>query len=192
MRTPISRKATFAAVVLDLDNALLVAPGAHPAAEDRVVMSDGSQDVAFTIRARATSGAQSGMFRDAFLPTRPGARDLLEMIDLPVAVISADGRGAAMTRIRQSGLAQLYSRLFSQDDFTQPPPDPECHLIAAHHLRKDPSQCLCFAGTESWAQSAIEAGMFVVRIADDPACRSCAHTVTSDIIAGARQAGLIL
>jgi HAD superfamily hydrolase (TIGR01509 family) len=126
------------------------------------------------------------------LQLKPGVADLLPALILPKAVATSSERNAALYKIGRAGLAPHFPHVVSRDDVKSPKPAPDAFLRAAELLGVDPARCVAFEDSEIGSEAAMAAGMYVIQVPDFvPATGRFAHHVASDILSGARHAGLI-
>lgn len=131
------------------------------------------------------------------LPLRPGVVELLDLLDarptpLPRAIATSSYRARAEYKLHLTGLAPRFAALVARDCVTDPKPAPEPFLLAAARLGVDPARCLAFEDSETGAEAAHRAGMFVVQIPDlGPATGRFADLVAPDLLKGARRAGVL-
>ncbi|MDO5658362.1 MAG: HAD family hydrolase [Paracoccus sp. (in: a-proteobacteria)] len=131
------------------------------------------------------------------LPLRPYAVEVLDLLDaqpapLPRAIATSSYRARAEYKLRLTALAPRFAALVARDCVTDPKPAPEPFLLAASRLGVDPARCLAFEDSETGAEAAHRAGMFVVQIPDlGPATGRFADLVAPDLLSGARAAGVL-
>ena len=126
------------------------------------------------------------------LRVKPGVRELLAGIALPMAVVTSSHRDEARAKVAVSGLAQHFQLIISVDDVAHAKPAPDPFLLAAQKLGVDPARCLVFEDSDTGAEAAQRAGCKVVQVPDmQPTAGHFAHFLAPDILAGARMAGLL-
>lgn len=126
------------------------------------------------------------------IPLKPGAMELLDMITLPMALVTSSPRAAATRKLGLTGLAGRFAAVVTFDDVSRPKPDPEPYLMGARLLGMDPRRCAVFEDSETGAAAGRAAGCFVVQVPDlMPATGTHADVVATDLLSGARAAGLI-
>ena len=91
----------------------------------------------------------------------PGARTLLESIELPWAVVTSAPRELAVRRMRAAGLPEA-PVLVPADEIERGKPDPEGYLRAAGLLGVDVRECVVFEDAEPGVLSALGSGARVV------------------------------
>jgi len=91
----------------------------------------------------------------------PGARTLLESIELPWAVVTSAPRELAVRRMRAAGLPEA-PVLVPADEIERGKPDPEGYLRAAELLGVDVRECVAFEDAEPGVLSALGSGARVV------------------------------
>ncbi len=127
------------------------------------------------------------------LALKPGVSALLaEVLHLPRALVTSSGRDAAHHKLGIAGLSKAFAEVVTLDDVTRPKPAPEAYLLAAHRLGVSPARCLVFEDSETGAEAAHRAGCVVVQVPDVvPSQGRWAHHLATDLLSGARLAGLI-
>ena len=136
------------------------------------------------------AGFQAGMAEG--LPLKPGALDLLQALDLPLALVTSTGRTGAHYKLDLAGLTPHFRAIVTLDDVEQPKPAPDPYLLAAHRLGVDPSRCLVFEDSDTGAESGHRAGCTVIQVPDiAPTDGRFARHVAADLLTGARLIGLI-
>jgi beta-phosphoglucomutase-like phosphatase (HAD superfamily) len=129
---------------------------------------------------------------DAGLELKPGARDLLPALSLPLAIVTSTGRQGAHYKLGIAGIADAFTHVVTLDDVRAPKPDPEPYLLAATLFGISPSRCLVFEDSETGAEAAHRAGCVVVQVPDVvPSEGRWAHHLAPDLLSGARMAGLL-
>jgi HAD superfamily hydrolase (TIGR01509 family) len=126
------------------------------------------------------------------LPLKPGAVQLLEIIQHPLGLVTSTGREGAHHKLGLAGIAHHFRTVVTFDDVRQPKPAPEPYLLAAERLGVDPARCLVFEDSDVGAEAAHRAGCVVVQVPDvAPTDGRFARHLAEDLLAGARAAGLI-
>lgn len=129
------------------------------------------------------------------VPVKPGVAEVMALISaraLPVALATSSRRDPARQKLVAAGLAGHFATVVTVEDVARPKPAPDPYLLAAQRLGVDPARCLAFEDSETGAASAHAAGMTVVQIPDlHPASGDHAHYIASDLMTGARAAGLL-
>ena len=135
-------------------------------------------------------GFQDGMAQG--LPLKAGALDLLTMLSHPLAIVTSTGRTGAHHKLGLAGIAVHFREVITLDDVLYPKPAPDPYLLAAQKMGVDPARCLVFEDSDVGAEAAHRAGCVVVQITDvAPVNGQFAHHTASDLLAGAKLAGLI-
>lgn len=126
---------------------------------------------------------------------KPGAQELVAMLDVPVAVVTSTGRRDAERLLNLSGLWPELSLLVSVDDVTHSKPHPDPYLTAARQLGVDIARCAAFEDSDTGTRAAVASGAVVVQVPDftppSDAVRGLGHVVADTLIEGAEQIGLI-
>jgi HAD superfamily hydrolase (TIGR01509 family) len=139
---------------------------------------------------RWRQGFQDGMAEG--LSLKAGALDLLTMLSHPMAIVTSSGRHGAHHKLGLAGIAAHFREVITLDDVSNAKPAPDPYLLAAHKMGVDPARCLVFEDSDVGAESAHRAGCVVVQVPDvAPVSGRFARHTASDLIAGARLAGLI-
>ena len=129
---------------------------------------------------------------EAGIPLKPGAHDLLRVIDLPKALVTSTGREGAHWKLDRAELTPFFRTIITLDDVTAPKPAPDPYLLAAQRMGVDPSRCLVFEDSDTGAEAAHRAGCTVVQIPDvQQTDGRFARHLAQDLWMGARLAGLI-
>jgi mannitol-1-/sugar-/sorbitol-6-phosphatase len=91
----------------------------------------------------------------------PGARALLETIDLPWAVVTSAPRALAVRRLEAAGLP-VPEVLVPADEIDRAKPDPDGYLRAAARLGVDAADCVVLEDAEPGVLAGLAAGARVV------------------------------
>ncbi|MES2744552.1 MAG: HAD family phosphatase [Bdellovibrionota bacterium] len=83
---------------------------------------------------------------------------------IPMAVVSGSARSSIVKTLTRLNLSEFFTALLGAEDYSKGKPDPEPFLQGARVLGVDPKKCLAFEDAEPGIQSALAAGMQVVRI----------------------------
>ena len=86
---------------------------------------------------------------------------------VPMAVVTGSRRKPVTTIMEHLGLTSYFDLLVCAEDYVNGKPAPDCFLKAANDLGVDPRECLAFEDAVLGIQSAHNAGMVCMRIADD-------------------------
>jgi HAD superfamily hydrolase (TIGR01509 family) len=137
------------------------------------------------------SGFNAAMQRG--LSLKPGVPELLSHArHLPRALVTSSRRTEAHSKLGMTGLDKTFAHVVTVDDVTNPKPHPDPYLLAARLLGVPPARCLVFEDSEAGSEAAHRAGMVVVQVPDVvPSQGRWAHHLASDILSGAKAAGLI-
>jgi sugar-phosphatase len=102
----------------------------------------------------------------------PGARTLLESLDLPWAVVTSAPRDLAVRRMSAAGLP-VPEVLVPADETEQGKPHPDGYLTAAGLLGVKPGDCVVFEDADPGVRAALESGARVVVVGtlDSPVTR---------------------
>ena len=83
---------------------------------------------------------------------------------LPMAIVSGSPRLTIARLLEVLGLADYFNTVVGMEDYTHGKPAPEPFLVAAERLGVAPADCLVFEDAEAGFQSALAAGMGLVRV----------------------------
>lgn len=129
---------------------------------------------------------------EAGLTLKPGAEELLALAVRPMAIVTSTGRVGAHRKLEIAGIAKAFTHVVTLDDVRAPKPAPDPYLLAAELFGCAPGRCLVFEDSETGAEAAHRAGCIVVQVPDVvPSKGRWAHHLASDLLTGARMAGLI-
>lgn len=143
-----------------VDEAVLV-PWSHGRRTPDTVrhfLPDAPDDHVATIVAHLESREQETM---TGIVAIPGARALLEVIDLPWAVVTSAPRDLALRRMAAAGLP-VPEMLVPADEIEHGKPHPDGYLRAAQLVGVKPVACVVFEDAEPGVRAALEAGARVV------------------------------
>lgn len=131
----------------------------------------------------------------ADIPLKFGVEAILDHVDLlglPKAIATSSFAQSARRKLQRTGLMARFETVISVDCVSRPKPAPDPFLLAATRLGANPHRCLAFEDSETGSQSAHAAGMTVVLVPDiAPVTGTYAHHQASDLLQGARMAGLL-
>lgn len=127
---------------------------------------------------------------------KPGVRDLLDHIsDLPKAVVTSSHSTHARSVLTKAGLMGHFGALIGGDMVPRPKPDPAPYLMGAEALGVPIMRCAAFEDSATGIRAAVSSGARAVQVPDlvpvDDTIRALGHVVATDLIAGAREIGLI-
>ena len=126
------------------------------------------------------------------LPLKPGVRELLPQITLPIGLCTSSRRVSALRKLTLAGLESAFHQVVAREDVRRAKPHPEPYLTTADRLGVSPARCLVFEDSETGAAAARAAGCTVVQVPDIlPATGDHAHHVAATLLEGARLCGLI-
>ena len=135
-------------------------------------------------------GFDEGLTAD--LPVKAGARELLDAIGLPCAVVTSSGRSQAAQKLTLTRLTAFFETVVVIEDVSNAKPAPDPFLLAATRLGVSPARCLVFEDSDTGAEAAHRAGCTVVQVPDtQPTTGPFAHFLAPDLLTGARMAGLL-
>ena len=130
---------------------------------------------------------------DKGIALKPFVQQILTLAPhLPRAVVTSSGRDYAHQKLAMAGIGDAFAVVVTVDDVAKAKPDPEPYFLAARKLGVIAARCLVFEDSEAGAEAAHRAGCTVVHVSDlVPSSGRWAHHVASDLMAGARLAGLV-
>ncbi|MGC1208131.1 MAG: HAD-IA family hydrolase [Ornithinimicrobium sp.] len=136
----------------DLDpSSLLGFHGVPAAAIVKQVLAPGDHDTAMARIVKLEEGDTEGVV------ALPGAARALHSVGDCGAIVTSATRRLAVLRLEAAGL-DIPEVMVTVDDITRGKPDPEPYLLAAQHLKADPTQCLVVEDAPSGLASAKAAG----------------------------------
>jgi HAD superfamily hydrolase (TIGR01509 family) len=184
--------AAFAAVGVTVDMAFMHSMVGKDHAGTRAAILAAFPDVDMdALNAHWREGFRASVAQE--LRLKPGVMELLQAIDLPMAVVTSSGRDEARAKVDKGGLAGFFQLIVSVDDVTRAKPAPDPFLLAAEKLGVDPARCLVFEDSDTGAASARAAGCVVVQVPDmQPSTGPHADYLAANLLDGARMAGLSL
>ena len=103
------------------------------------------------------------------VPVKHGAREFLAELHgrgVPLAVATSSRSAHAYGHLGRAGLLELFDTIVTRDDVTNPKPDPEPYLTAAHRLAVDPVRCLALEDSHAGVRAAHAAGMQTIMVPD--------------------------
>jgi len=129
---------------------------------------------------------------------KPGADDLLQSLramGLPCAVATSTATRHAKTHLRSAGLAGYFQTITGGDQVENGKPAPDIYHKAAASLGLVASDCVAFEDSDPGVIAAVGSGATTVQIPDilksGDTVASLGHTIAPDLLAGARQIGLL-
>ena len=87
---------------------------------------------------------------------------------LPMAIVSGSPHLTIARSLEVLGLAHSFDTVVGMEDYTHGKPAPEPFLVAATRLGIAPADCLVFEDAEAGFQSALAAGMELVKVPVEP------------------------
>jgi HAD superfamily hydrolase (TIGR01509 family) len=94
----------------------------------------------------------------------PGARDLLDRIEVPVGVASNSPRSFVERTLEAAGLRERFGCVLSADDVAHPKPAPDLYVGLARGLGADPASCVALEDSATGVAAARAAGAFVIGV----------------------------
>jgi HAD superfamily hydrolase (TIGR01509 family) len=106
---------------------------------------------------------------DKHLPLKPGASELLALLDeldIPRAIATTSARATVEHHLGSHGLAARFHHVVANEDCTRHKPDPEPYLRAAGLLGVQAQDCLALEDSHNGVRAASAAGMMTVMVPD--------------------------
>jgi HAD superfamily hydrolase (TIGR01509 family) len=133
----------------------------------------------------AAWGRHFRVLADAGLPLKPGAAELLDLLDelgLPRAIATSSSHPTVRRNLELLGLTDRFHCVVAHGDYTNGKPAPDPFLTAAERLGMPPSACLALEDSHNGIRSASAAGMMTVMVPDlipptDEICGLCTLVV---------------
>lgn len=103
------------------------------------------------------------------LPLKPGAIELLDMLDdlgLPRAIATSSTRGTVDANLLLHSLTDRFHGVVAHGDYANGKPAPDPFLKAAERLGVEPALCLALEDSHNGVRSASAAGMMAVMVPD--------------------------
>lgn len=105
----------------------------------------------------------------AGLPMKPGAADLLDLLDrqgLPRAIATSSTHATVRRHLVAHGLTERFHGVVAHGDYANGKPAPDPFLAAARQLGVAPELCLALEDSHSGVRSASAAGMMTIMVPD--------------------------
>ena len=134
-----------------------------------------------------------------FIPVKPGVRAVAEHLrerGIPYIIATSTQTETARLRLNRAGLSALFPDVIGGDQVAASKPAPDIYLHATAVLGHDPATCVAFEDSPNGVRAAHAAGLITVQVPDivspNAELRALGHYIASDIVAGARQVGLMV
>ena len=117
----------------------------------------------------ATWGRHFQALAAAGLPLKPGAAELLNLLDelgLPRAIATSNTHASVHRNLTALRLADRFHAIVGHGDYTSGKPSPDPFLKAAERLGVAPALCLALEDSHNGIRSASAAGMMAVMVPD--------------------------
>jgi HAD superfamily hydrolase (TIGR01509 family) len=117
----------------------------------------------------ATWGRHFGELAAAGLPLKPGAIELLDLLDdlsLPRAIATSSTHATVQANLLVHSLADRFHGVVAHGDYASGKPAPDPFLKAAERLGAAPALCLALEDSHNGVRSASAAGMMAVMVPD--------------------------
>jgi HAD superfamily hydrolase (TIGR01509 family) len=133
----------------------------------------------------AAWGRHFRLLADAGLPLKPGAAELLDLLDelgLPRAIATSSTHATVQRNLISLGLSERFHGVVAHGDYANGKPSPDPFLTAAERLGVAPALCLALEDSHNGVRSAAAAGMMTVMVPDlipptDEICGLCTLVV---------------
>ena len=105
----------------------------------------------------------------AGLPLKPGAAELLDLLDelrLPRAIATSNTPAVVQRHLGAHGLQDRFHAVVAHGDYINGKPSPDPFLTAAERLSVAPALCLALEDSHNGVRSASAAGMMTVMVPD--------------------------
>ncbi|MGB3146352.1 MAG: HAD family phosphatase [Paracoccaceae bacterium] len=113
-------------------------------------------------------------------------------MEMPLGVATSSTQVGAELKLRIAGLSHHFHTVVTVDCVARPKPAPDPYLEAARRLKVAPADCIAFDDSDPGTAAARAAGMTVVQVPNlGQSSGGCAHHLATDLLTGARMAGLI-
>jgi HAD superfamily hydrolase (TIGR01509 family) len=117
----------------------------------------------------ATWGRHFQALTAAGLPLKPGAAELLDLLDefdLPRAIATSSTHATVERNLASLGLAGRFHGVVAHGDYANGKPAPDPFLTAAERLGVAPAHCLALEDSHNGIRSASAAGMMTIMVPD--------------------------
>jgi len=117
----------------------------------------------------ATWGQHFRALAAAGLPLKPGAAELLDLLDalgLPRAIATSSTHANVQHNLTALGLVDRFHSVIARGDYVSGKPSPEPFLKAAERLGVAPALCLALEDSHNGVRSASAAGMMTIMVPD--------------------------
>ena len=117
----------------------------------------------------ATWGRHFRALAAAGLPLKPGAAELLDLLDdlgLPRAIATSSTHADVQHNLAALGLVDRFHGVVARGDYANGKPSPDPFLKAAERLGVAPALCLALEDSHNGVRSASAAGMMTIMVPD--------------------------
>jgi HAD superfamily hydrolase (TIGR01509 family) len=117
----------------------------------------------------ATWGRHFRALAAAGLPLKPGAAELLDLLDelgLPRAIATSSTHANVQQNLSALGLVDRFHSVVARGDYVSGKPSPDPFLKAAERLGVAPTLCLALEDSHNGVRSASAAGMMTIMVPD--------------------------
>lgn len=117
----------------------------------------------------ATWGRHFRALAEAGLPLKPGAAELLDLLDelgLPRAIATSSTHANVQQNLAALGLVDRFHDVVARGDYASGKPAPDPFLKAAERLGVAPALCLALEDSHNGVRSASSAGMMTIMVPD--------------------------
>lgn len=96
------------------------------------------------------------------LQTIPGIREVLDKLDVPIAMATNAHRTGMEYKLERLNLQERFRNRFCIDDVKNGKPAPDLYLMAAEHLGVKPENCIVIEDSVAGITAGVRAGMTVL------------------------------
>jgi HAD superfamily hydrolase (TIGR01509 family) len=117
----------------------------------------------------ATWGRHFLALAETGLPLKPGAAELLDLLDelrMPRAIVTSNSHPTVRRNLNSHGFADRFHGVVAHGDYANGKPAPDPFLKAAERLGVAPALCLALEDSHYGVRSASAAGMMTVMVPD--------------------------
>lgn len=100
-------------------------------------------------------------------PPIPGALDFIRLLkdnNLPVALVTSSDNKKVQSVISRLKLESVFNSIVTANRISEGKPNPECFLLAAQDLKKNPHDCIVFEDSFAGIEAAHSANMKIIAL----------------------------
>lgn len=142
------------------------------------------------------SGIETALARD--VPRKPGAMELFQRLSaqsVPIGIGTSTPAKTAKHHLELAGLLPFVTHVIGGDMVEENKPAPETYQRLAALFGADPHECVVFEDSAAGTRAGVASGATTVQIPDliEPTAEliELGHVIAPDLLAGARQVGLL-